>query len=211
MYEIISAITKKLSSIEFTKIIKVFKKKSYSLTTKQRNEIRGLVAKDYYIILTCTNSHLSTYLIKILSFIKTRKWPTYTHALMNVDNEVKIGRWKSFMFMEATNAGVHWSSFNNVFNCDKVCLLKPKNLTIDEQTKVIDKMLTQHGKKYDNLFDLADESRLSCVELVRIALQADPDYAKDFSELEKQISKVGNLTPQMYRDCEDFEVVIEYK
>ena len=69
----------------------------------------------------------------------------------------------------------------------------------------------KNGLPYDDLFCLVDRSEVSCVEMCRIALQAEPNYAENFAELEKAIAKYKNLTPQMYRDCSDFEVVYEAK
>jgi hypothetical protein len=68
------------------------------------------------------------------------------------------------------------------------------------------------GKPYDALFDLLDDSEMSCVELVRDALKKDNrEYEKLFPEFEKSIAEKKNLTPQMYRDCPEFEVVLEIR
>jgi len=143
--------------------------------------------------------------------LKTLRWPEYSHVLMNVDNVKSADGWEDFKLMEATAPGVHWSAFMDVFNCDSVCLLRPKNLTREEWNAVIDELLKQEGKGYDDLFDLADDSRESCVEMCRVSLQQDPDYLADFPDFEAKIKKVGNLTPQMFRDCTDFEVAFEVK
>ena len=185
--------------------------RGYNITEADHELIKENLAGSYYIILTNRKTHLTTYLIGILSFLKTGKWPDYCHALMNADSIVDAGKWENFKFMEATNAGVHFSRFMEVFDCDSVCLLKPKSLDSTEWNSVIDGLLIQNGKQYDDLFNLADKSHVSCVELVLDALRDDPNYATDFSQLETSIQKVGNLTPQMYRDCPEFEIVLEIK
>lgn len=203
-------ITKFLSSIHWNGLRALFNDGVYyDLTEEDHDELRQLLAKDRYIILTYTKSHLTTPLIGILSWIKTRKWPGYVHALMNIDHEDDPKNWNQFRLMEATNSGVHWSSFMKVFDCDHVCLLKPKNISSDEWNAVMDGLLSENGKQYDDLFDLADAERVSCVEMCRHALQKNPNYAIDFANFEAMIQKVGNLTPQMFRECPDFEVVFE--
>jgi hypothetical protein len=110
--------------------------------------------------------------------------------------------------MEATATGVHYSTFDEIFNCDHVCLLTPNSVSNEEWTKIIDGLLKQKGKKYDDLFDLADSTRVSCVEVVLNALKA-ADYENDFKDLERLINDQGNLVPQMYRQSQDFKVTYE--
>lgn len=185
--------------------------RGYKLTDQDFELLKEHLANNYYVILINRKTHLTTYLLGALSFIKTGKWPEYSHALMNADSLETAADWNEFKFVEATSIGVHFSKFMDVFNCDSVCLLKPKALDFQEWNDVIDGLLDQNGKQYDDLFDLSDTTYVSCVELVLDALRQDPDYQEDFSDLEKRINKVGNLTPQMYRDCSDFEVVLEIR
>ena len=182
--------------------------RKHAITQEQRIEIAGHLASGYYIILTGSNSHLSSIMVSFLSWIKTGKWSTYSHALMNCDNISDPNNTGGFKFVEATSIGVHYSTFDDVFACDKVCLLTPKNIKNSEWTKIIDNLLSDVGKSYDDLFDLADDSRLSCVEVVLDALKAG-DYKNELSNLEDMIRKEGNLVPQMYRDCDDFTVAHE--
>ena len=128
---------------------------------------------------------------------------------MNCDFMASPADVDKFKFMEATVTGVHYSTFDEVFDCDTVCLLSPKNMPNKEWTDVIDKLVKENGKPYDDLFQLADESHISCVELVRDALEADDQYKTNFANLEALIQKEGNLLPQMFRECSDFEVVYE--
>jgi hypothetical protein len=115
---------------------------------------------------------------------------------------------QSFKFVEATATGVHYSTFEEVFACDTVCLLTPNNIDNAEWTKIIDALLKQQGKPYDDLFDLSDDTHVSCVELVLNALKA-VDYEQEFANLKELIEKEKNLVPQMYRTCTDFMVKYE--
>jgi uncharacterized protein YycO len=124
----------------------------------------------------------------------------------NIENPEDRGQYK---FVEATAKGVAYATFDEVFACDRVCLLTPKNISNEEWTKIIDALLVQVGKPYDDLFDLADSTHVSCVEVVLDALKA-ADYGDDFVHLASMIADEGNLVPQMYRDCPDFTVAVEY-
>lgn len=179
------------------------------LTVAELSEIRNLLTPNYYIILTRRNNHLSTFFVGLASWVVSGKWSYWAHALMNLEDEVKSDN--DFRLIEATGAGTHYSTFEDVFKVHGVVLLKPKNMSIEYWTAVMDKATQQLGKPYDSLFDLKNDQRLSCVELVRTALMAEPDYEKNFPHFEKMICDNKNLTPQMFYDCEDFEVVYEIR
>lgn len=168
-----------------------------------------MLAKDYYIILTFNKTHLSNWFIQLLCYIKTGSPGRYAHALMNVDNVDDPTQSDKFKLMEATHAGVGWASFDDVFNCDRVCLLRPNKLPVEEWTKVIDKMVSEEGLMYDDLYDLTDSSRVSCVEMVRVALQAEDQYKNNFANLEFLIEVEHTLTPDMFRQCRDFDIALE--
>ena len=177
---------------------------------EEQAELAKKLASGYYIILTGSRHHLSSVIVSLLSWIKTGKWAKYSHVLINCDNITDPTDIKSFKFIEATSTGVHYSTFDQVFgkDCDYACLLTPKNVDNEEWTRIIDGLLKENGKPYDDLFDLVDQTRSSCVEVVLNALKA-ADYAEDFPHLEELIKEKGNLVPQMYRDCEDFDVSFE--
>lgn len=178
------------------------------LTVADKEEIAKHLASGYYIILTGSTSHLSSVIVSLLSWIKTGTWARYSHVLINCDNITDATDTTSFKFMEATATGVHYSTFDEIFNCDHSCLLTPNSVSNEEWTKIIDGLLKQKGKKYDDLFDLADSTRVSCVEVVLNALKA-ADYENDFKDLERLIDEQGNLVPQMYRQSSDFKVTYE--
>jgi len=182
-------------------------KRTY-ITAADKNELACLLANGYYIILTGEKHHLSSVIVSLLSWIKTGVWANYTHALMNCDNITDPTDTSSFKFVEATGIGVHTSTFDQVFECDTVCLLTPVSIDNAEWTRIIDTLLQQQGKPYDDLFDLADDSHVSCVELVLNALKA-VEYEKEFADLKQLIDEKKNLVPQMFRTCKDFMVKFE--
>lgn len=183
---------------------------SSQISKSDQDTIMEMLKKDYYIICTRHRNHLSTYAIGLAGLFSSGKFGFYAHVLMNLEDEVNSP--DDFRLVEAVGTGSQYSTFQEVFdNPDAVCLLKPKKMSTDHWTAVMDKAKTQVGKPYDTLFDLTSDKAVSCVELVRAALQGEPNYATDFAEFEKMISKINNLTPQMFRDCPDFEVVYEVK
>lgn len=211
LYKAYDHIVDKIASVNWSWIKAKFNNgRYYDLTDEDLNKIRQMLKPNYFIILTRRKTHLTTYLIQAMSVIKTGKKSYWTHSVMNMegDNPIADG---DFKLMEATQVGVHWSTFMQVFDCDSVVLLKPKNISLTDWTAAMDKMITEAGKPYDDLFDLADDTHLSCVELVRISLQGIPDYDKKFVHFEEMIKDEGNLTPQMFYDCPDFEIVLEIR
>ena len=182
--------------------------KKHRLTSDDKDEIAGVLASGYYIILTGNRSHLSSVIVSLLSWLKTGKWARYSHVLMNCDNIDNPTERQSFKFVEADVRGVIYTTFDSVFECDNVCLLSPKNIRQEEWAAVINELLNQLGKPYDDLFDLVDSTHESCVEVVLDALKA-ADYTTEFAHLDAMIKKESNLIPQMYRDCADFDVVME--
>jgi hypothetical protein len=179
------------------------------LTANDLADIRSLLIPNYYIILTHRNNHLSTFFVGLANWLLTLKWSYWAHALMNLEDEVKAD--DDFRLVEATGNGVNYSPFELVFEVHGVVLLKPKNMSVDHWTFVMDKAMTEIGKPYDSLFDLKNDNALSCVELVRTALMAEPNYYTNFANFEEMIRKRKNLTPQMFYECPDFEVVYEIR
>jgi len=129
---------------------------------------------------------------------------------MNLEDQVNGV--EDFRIVESVGEGVKYTPFEQALDVNCIALLKPKRMTIERWTAVLDKARTEVGKPYDNLFDLANDKSLSCVELVRAALMAEPNYTTDFAEFERMIvGAKSKLTPQMFYDCPDFEVVFEIR
>lgn len=192
------------------KIGKIQWKQTHAITDEDKQAVHRLLADGYYIVLTRRSNHFSTYAISFANFVLTRKFSFYSHSLMNLEDEVQ--NVDDFRLIEAVGKGTQYSTFDQVFGTvDAVALLKPKAVTVDEWTIMMEKLKGEIGKPYDTLFDLKSDAALSCVELVRVALQSDPDYSTKYAAFEAMINKSKNLTPQMYFDCPDFEVVYTVK
>ena len=181
-----------------------------TLSQDEQAKIRELLINDYYIILTRRNNHLSTFFTSLANFVLTGKWGYWSHALMNMEDEVKDN--KDFRLIEAVGKGVVYTPFDHVFDVHGTCILKPKYMSTDNWTFVLDKAKLQLGKPYDTLFDIRNDNNLSCVELCRAALMGEPNYASNFANFEALISKRhDNLSPDMFYGLDDFEVVYEVR
>ena len=179
------------------------------LTTDELAALNAYLVPNYYIMLTRNNNHLSSYMIGISDLYLEHKMGYWGHALMNVENEVVNDT--DFRFVEAIGSGVQYATFAEVTAVNSVALLKPKNMPVADWTAVLDKAYTDIGKPYDTTFNMNQTQEFSCVELVRNALMADPDYMTNFANFEATIQKYGRITPQMFYDCPDFEVVYEVR
>lgn len=188
---------------------KVRWKLKHGLTDDDRAKIHELLKDDYYVILTHRRNHLTTYLTSIAHFFLTGRFGFWAHALMNLED--KVDTVDDFRLIEAVTAGVTYTPFDQVFDVDAVVLLKPKRVTLAEWTEAMDASKTYLGRPYDTLFDLAQDNKLSCVEVVHDAISKIPGYKVLFPELEHAIAEWKNLTPQMFYECGDFEVAFEIR
>lgn len=179
------------------------------LNAEEKAKISSLLKPNYYILLSRNNNHLSSYIIGLGDLLYRGKFGYWGHAFMNMEDTVVNNT--DFQFVEAIGTGVQFATFDETMAINSIALLKPKSLSIDEWTSILDKAKSDVGKPYDTLFDLAQDQKLSCVELVRNALMAEPNYATDFANFEAMCQKYKKLTPQMFYDCSDFEVVLEIR
>lgn len=191
-------------------LAKVNWKQKYHLSQDSQAVLREKLAKDYYIIATRRDNQLTSLLIALGHFLLTGKFGYYSHVLMNLEDEVETDA--DFRLIEATGKGVHYSTFEEVFPPTyAVALIKPKSMTVEEWTMCLDNTKNYLGRPYDNLFDLKNNLEINCVELIHIALRALPDYYVRFAEFEKLVRSKKKLTPQMFIECPDFEVVLRVK
>jgi hypothetical protein len=195
------------------------------ISQADQEKIRSMLVDNYFIILTYRRNHLSSFFIGLANFFLTGKWAKWTHALMNLEDSVQnlqdfrivpLDRKieltaRERVLIESIGQGSVVSPFEKVFDVHAVALLKPKNMTLEDWRSIMDNAKKQLGKPYDTLFNLADDKRLSCVELVRTILMGLPDYEVRFRRFEDLIQKRKNLTPQMFYECDDFEVVFEVR
>jgi hypothetical protein len=185
-------------------------KQSHGITDEDKAAVDKNLKDNYCVILIRRGNHLSTYAISFANFVLTRKFSFWSHSLMNLEDEVTDK--SDYRLIEAVGRGTKYSSFDDVFGTvDAVTLLKPKGLSLSEWNNIMGKLKSQIGKPYDTLFDLKNDTAVSCVELVRNALRTVPDYETKFAAFEAMINKNKNLTPQMYAECSDFEVIYSVK
>lgn len=192
--------------------------KYYNLTDEDLQDIWDALAAENYIIGTWRSTHATSYavsmshfLLSIVGFIKTFgkvkiKFGKWSHVLMNIEENESPERSKDFILVEAIGVGSTRSEFKEVFNCDRVILLRPKAQV--EWDKVNQKMLDLLNRPYDYNFKLNDSSQVSCVEYVLEGLKSDSTFTDDFSDLLKKMSLYGNLEPSMYADSSSFEVAL---
>ncbi len=208
MYRALSKVMYLFSKIHWQRTAAVFNRGVYYRAQEVDHDyLRHAMKTDYFIILTRRRSHLSTHLVSLASWLLGKGWSHYSHALMNVEGDIKNN--VDYRFVEATAKGVHWSTFGQVFDCDSICLLKPINFSVEAWTSALDAVKESIGKQYDNLFDITNEERLSCVELVYLALQRLPDYEMLFPHLTELLRNQDQLTPQMLYECPDLERIFE--
>lgn len=209
MYDFV--ISKIIGPIHWKNIYAFFNKgKYYSLSDEDLQRLRDMITHDYYIIATRRKTRLTTYLISLGSFLTTGRFSHYNHVLMNLEDD-NATKDIDFKLMEATSEGIHWSTFMEVFDCDSVALLRPKNIQKNEWDGAVDALKLQLGKPYDNAIDFSQTNKGSCVQMVNESLKGMPDYNEKFPNLIKMISKYNRVTPQQYYDCEDFEIAWEVR
>jgi len=181
------------------------------LSGEELENIKDMLAKDYYLICTRSSNLLSAWFVGLTDLVMTGRFGFYAHCLMNLEDEVMSD--DDFRLVEATpKRGVSYDPFNLVFkNVSSVALLKPRTFTIEQWTQVMDKSRTYVGRKYDTLFDFAKDNKLTCIELIRDALQADPNYEVNYANFEALLKKHGKVTPNMLYRCKDFEVYFEVR
>lgn len=186
-------------------ISKVHWKTRKFLSDSEKDEIRQKLTHDYYIILTRRKNYLTTFFINLGHFLLTGRWGYYSHALVNLEDEVMND--DDFRLIEATVEGVHFSTFPQVFDTvQAVALLSPKNVSLEEWTAALDSTKNYLGVPYDNLFNLKNDLEINCVELIYLAIKSIPGYKTKFADFERIVLRKKKLTPQMLLECKDFEV-----
>lgn len=211
-----------LSPFSWTRLKFLLTGREYDLTATDREYLRKMCDQGVFIWVTRRETHLTTHLITfsdwalgLLAWLRRGrkgerpKLGFYAHAFLNTENDT---------FIEAVSEGVIESYFDNIFNVDAVAALAPKHLTLIEwhmfSKKFVEVATSKKGAQYDTVFDLKDATKVSCIELIRLSLQhcmSDDDYLLRFGNFEALIKDKRNLTPQMLRDCSDFEIVIEMR
>lgn len=191
----------------------------YELTAEQREYARKLMQNKAGLWVSRRRTHLTSYLISLADFLlqlrlwivsgfkgKRPKFSYWTHAFISTPEGTLI---------EAIGKGVFENYFDDVFDCDAVAYLVPSFLSLIEWDEVSDKVIKKarelKGRPYDTVFNIADESAVSCIELFRIALKEVPHYEKHFSDFENMIKVYKNVTPEMLYQSKSFSVAWEVR
>lgn len=193
--------------------------REFNLLPEDREHARRLMAHAPYLWVSRRRTHFTSYLISTADFLlalktwvnskfkgKRPRWGYWTHAFISGTD---------FKVIEAVACGVQEAYFDRVFDCDSIACLVP-SFSNDEEWAEVSKLVIelahkQIGKKYDTIFNIADDSELSCIELVRVALMAVPQYALKFKDFEEMIQLYKNVTPQMLFESKSFRVVWEVR
>ena len=200
-----------------------WKLKGSEMSDLDKENIKALLAKDHYIILTWRSNHLTSYTIGFAHFVlmlwakirmpHSQPWPKfarYSHACLNIERTDDPRASEDYEILEALAAGVKTSPFNEVFNCKRAVLLEPA-IPSDAWQALVERGLDRLGTMYDLDLDLSQDKKLSCIELCIYVLKGWALYDATFGDIMTDVHVFGNLDPQMLRDSHAFRVVYETK
>jgi hypothetical protein len=144
-----------------------------------------------------------------MSWFSTKKWPKYTHILMNLEVDLEDHP-DRFLLIESTNSGVHFSTFESIMQCDNVCLTTV-DITRAQWDRVRIGLAKQLGKKYDDLFDIMDNTHVTCVEMCWDAFDELDDRRIILPSLVRKIAIQRHLVPEDFLHGNEFILVYETK
>lgn len=215
------SITKLIGKIRWEKLKKLLTGREYDLTKDEQQEIWRLLSQKNLVILTWRSSHLSSYFISIGHFLlelriwvlggfkgSRPKFGRWSHSLINIEDTDTPRNPDDFILIESIGKGVTVSNFEDVFNCDRVCLLEPVT-TGEPWQAVAEKALAKIGTPYDYEFRVYDDSQMSCVEFALYMIEQGATNPDDFKALFDAVQKLKNIDPQVFRDSRCFKVVYE--
>jgi hypothetical protein len=184
--------------------------KEFNMTDGEMDKVVKILSAGRYICLSRRSSHITTYMIGFAHFLLTvvskfykAQMGYWSHVFMHIESGSDLD------IIESIGAGVVRTNYYRALNVDSVCILKPKYYN-EKELEVANELAIKYlGALYDTAFDINDDSRLSCVELAyRCLIRSKPSGLPGLS---KMIKQSGNLTPQMFYDCGDFEIVYEMR
>lgn len=212
--------TKIIGPIEWGRLKYLFTGRAYDLSPEDREHARHLMETQNLLWVSRRDSHLSSYFISFADYILvflvwaksgfkgTRPYfGFYSHVFINKNAEKLI---------EAVGKGVVENYFDDVFNCDSIAALRPAHISVSEwaliSKEVVIEAEKQLGKPYDANFDINDESKLSCIELIRLSLKKRvPYYELRFANFESLLKTYKNVTPNMLYKSSDFVIIWEVR
>lgn len=200
-----------MGKIQWESLRKLFTGRKYNLTEQDHGRIFSAIKNQPYIILTYRKAHLSTWLVRAAELILNQKWGCYGHVLVAFQRGLPVCKYSDIRFVEAIGKGVVDSHWSDVFNVDGVCVLRPIYFDSATLLKQIPEIENDIGKKYDSKLNPYDDNQMACVEVGREIMKHIPGYEKSMRVFESMIARRKYLTPDMFKDCPDFEVVLEIK
>lgn len=205
MEKIVEKLVKIIGSVQWEGLRQRLTGRRYGLRLDDFSRIHNALVEGPHVILTWRRAHMSSYFVVIAHFILTGRIVRWSHVLLSIVEDAKVKG------LEATGKGVTVTGFFEVFNCDAVCILRPRISDKFDWAAAVAAAREDLGKKYDNLCRLDDDSQLNCAELVLGALKRDPEFHARFHGLEAMIKNEGNLTPPMFLESGSFDVVLEIR
>lgn len=200
-----------------------WKSESSLMSNEDLENIKNLLAKNHYIILTWRSNHLTSYTISFAHYMLglwakirmpfVQPWPKfarYSHSCMNIEKTDDPRVSEDYEILESLAAGVKISPFLEVFNCKRAVLLEPA-IPPDQWQALVERGLDRLGAMYDLDLNLNQDVKLSCIELCVYVLKGYAEYNNHFQDIADDIHKFQNLDPQMLRDSKSFRVVYETK
>lgn len=204
-------ILKIIGRLNFNGVFYFFTGKTHSLKREDKKIVFGYLKNQNYIILINRKTHVSTFFINLYTTLIHRKKSLYSHAAINLELEDVTNPY-DIDIIEAVGQGVIKSSFDEILNCDAVCLLKVKAFTRQDWENCIYIMnkFVEQKTPYDTMFNYKNADKVSCVELVIEALKASPKF-NELKHLKDLLNKKKRISPQDLRDCQDFVTILEIR
>lgn len=75
---------------------------------------------------------------------------------------------------EAITSGVHMGNLKECLTNDVTVIIRPVDLTVEEEKSIVQNIANQKDKKYDFYFDFESSDRVNCTELVYLAYDFIP-------------------------------------
>jgi hypothetical protein len=125
----------------------------------------------------------------------------WSHAAM-VLNKTQV--------IHAMAEGVKTDDLLDFFRTDRVMVLRPTRLSIEEIQKVLDKAYSRIGSKYDFGFNFDDPKELCCTELVYFSFEDYVDKLGMYKETENFFGSVREtIRPALFTRFHGFFKVVE--
>jgi hypothetical protein len=200
-----------IGRINFDSIRYLITGQSYNLNYKDITDALKLMKTGRYVGLVTRKSHLSTWVICLGHYIacwmhgKKPNIGKYGHCFLHLEDDLTDN--EGFQIVEAVEKGCKISEFWDVLLVDSICLLRPKNYSDDQLEEMINISKKYVGLPYDKKSNMHDHSSVNCVEGQYAALMSID--MNGLPNLNAWLKSTKLITPDMIRDCGDYEIVYE--